>query len=619
MASDQATEQGTISIHTENIFPIIKKWLYSEKEIFLRELVSNAVDAIHKMQHVNLVEGLQKADDYRVDVMLDKDKRTLTVKDNGIGMTADEIRRYINQIAFSSAEEFVQKFKNLEDKSQIIGHFGLGFYSAFMVAKKVEIRSLSYQEGAVGAHWACDGSTAYALTEISREERGTEVILTLDEGEVEFLEPTHVRQVLTRYCNFLPVAIYLGGTVVNDQNPLWTRLATELSDDDYKAFYRKLYPFSDDPLFWIHLNIDFPFNLKGILYFPRLTTEFDVTKSHIKLFCNQVFVSDNCAELIPEFLTPLQGCLDAPDLPLNVSRSYLQNDPQVRKIREVIVSRVAGKLVELDKLDREVFSAIWADIHTFIKFGMMRDDKFYEKLKDHTLFAVSGSASWTTLPEYLENSTAAKATTVYYTNDEVAQATYLKLFKAQGLDVLVLDTQIDSHFIQFLEMKNSEVHFARVDADVTENLIQQDASSQLVDGEDGKTRDERIAELFKQALKEENLEVRVERLKDESVPAMALFSEQDRRFQEMTRTLGKQITLPDKGPSLMINAASPVVQNILDLQAKQKFADADLLIAQVYDLAMLTCRAFDQERMARFLERSNQLLARVNVEVTDKQ
>lgn len=614
MTRKKATEQGSISIHTENIFPIIKKWLYSDKEIFLRELVSNAVDAIHKMQHVNLVEGLQKADDYRVDVLLDKKAKTLSIKDNGIGMTADEIRRYINQIAFSSAEEFVQKFKKLEDKSQIIGHFGLGFYSAFMVAKKVEIRSLSYQEGAVGAHWSCDGSTSYELAEMVIKERGTEIVLSLDDDELEFLEPVRVREVLTRYCNFLPVAISLDGDVVNDQNPLWTRMATELSDDDYKAFYRKLYPFSDDPLFWIHLNIDFPFNLKGILYFPRLNTEFDVTKSHIKLFCNQVFVSDNCAELIPEFLTPLQGCLDAPDLPLNVSRSYLQNEPQVRKIREVITSRVAGKLVELDKQDREAFSAIWSDIHAFIKFGMMRDDKFYEKLKDHMLFAVSGTQSWTTLPEYLESSSAAKATTVYYTNDEVAQATYLKLFKAQGLDVLVLDAQIDSHFIQFLEMKNSELKFARVDADVTENLIQQDKSGELVEGADGKSRNDRIVEIFKQYLTDENLEVRVESLKDATVPAMALFSEQDRRFQEMTRTLGKDIKLSNKGPSLLVNASSAVVQKILDLHKGKQAGDVELLVAQVYDLAMLTCRAFDQERMARFLERSNQLLARVNVE-----
>ena len=612
MPKKKSAEKGTISIHTENIFPIIKKWLYSDKEIFLRELVSNAVDAIHKMQHVNLVEGLQHSDEYRVDVSLDKQQKTLTVKDNGIGMTADEVRRYINQIAFSSAEEFVEKFKDLDDKSQIIGHFGLGFYSAFMVAKKVEIFTLSYQEDAKGAHWSCDGSTHYELAEVAREQRGTEIVLHLEKDELEFLEPTRVRNVLTRYCNFLPVAICLEGDVVNDQNPLWTAMASDLSEDDYKTFYRKLYPFSDDPLFWIHLNIDYPFNLKGILYFPKLTNEFDVTKSHIKLFCNQVFVSDNCPELIPEFLMPLQGCLDAPDLPLNVSRSYLQNEPQVRKIREVIASRVAAKLVDLDRQDRKEYAPIWSDIHTFIKFGMMRDDKFYDKLKDHTLFAISGSEDWVTLPEYLEKSAAAKATTVYYTNDEVAQATYLKLFKAQGLNVLVLDTQIDSHFIQFLEMKNTELKFARVDADVTENLIQQDQSSEIVT-EDGKTRDDRISEIFKRCLDDETLQVRVERLKDDSVPAMALISEQDRRFQEMTRTLGKDLPLSGQGPSLLVNANSPVVQNILDLEAKARTEDVALLVAQVYDLAMLTCRAFDQERMTRFLDRSNQLLARVNV------
>jgi molecular chaperone HtpG len=614
MAKSKTNEQGTISIHTENIFPIIKKWLYSEKEIFLRELVSNAVDAIHKLQHVNLVDGLQLADEYRVEVTIDKDNKTLTVRDNGIGMTADEVRRYINQIAFSSAEEFVERFKDLEDKSQIIGHFGLGFYSSFMVAKKVEIRTLSYQEGAVGAYWSCDGSTSYELAEIEKAERGTEVILTLDDDEQEFLEATRLRNVLTRYCNFLPVAISLQGDVVNDRNPLWTRMATELTDEDYLDFYRKLYPFSDDPLFWIHLNIDFPFNLKGVLYFPKLTNEFDVTKSHIKLFCNQVFVSDNCPELIPEFLTPLQGCLDAPDLPLNVSRSYLQNEPQVRKIREVISGRVAGKLIELDKGDREAFVKIWADINQFVKFGMMRDDKFFDKMKDHMLFAVSGSDQWTTLPEYLEKSKAAQATTVYYTNDEVAQATYLKLFKAQQVDVLVFDAQIDSHFIQFLESKNPEVHFARVDADVTENLIEQDASAELVEGEDGKTRDERILELFKQNVEEEGLEVRVEHLKDASVPAMALFAEQDRRLEEMTRTIGKEMKLPGKGPTLLVNANSAVVGNILKLSDQQKAEDVALLVAQVYDLAMLTCRAFDQERMASFLERSNRLLSRVNAE-----
>lgn len=611
------TEQGSISIHTENIFPIIKKWLYSDKEIFLRELVSNAVDAIHKMQHVNLVESLQQSEDYLVEVLIDKELKTLTIRDNGIGMTADEIRRYINQIAFSSAEEFVERFQKLSDKSQIIGHFGLGFYSAFMVAKKVEIRSRSYQKEAVGAHWSCDGTTRYELAECDKQERGTDIILTLDADEHEFLEPARIRGILTRYCNFLPVPIKLADEVVNDQNPLWTRTPGELTEEDYRSFYRKLYPFSEEPLFWIHLNIDYPFNLKGVLYFPRLTNEFDLTKSHIKLFCNQVFVSDNCAELIPEFLMPLQGCLDAPDLPLNVSRSYLQNEPQVRKIREVIASRVAGKLVELDKEDRAAYAAIWADIHTFVKFGMMRDDKFHDKLQSHVLFAVSGDHDWTTLAEYLERCTGTHANKVYYTNDEVAQSTYLKLFKAQGLEALVLDAQIDSHFIQFLEMKNREVTFSRVDADVTQNLLAQDTSVEPADeaaNADGKSREEQIMEIFRSSLQEPDLEVRVEKLKDASVPAMALIPEQDRRMQEMSRMLGKNLALPDKGPTLLVNAASPVVDKILSLQARGLNEDVELLVTQVYDLAMLSSRVFDRSRMEQFLERSNRLLSRLNLE-----
>lgn len=613
MSKNKSKEQGTISIHTENIFPIIKKWLYSDKEIFLRELVSNAVDAIHKMQHVNLVEGLQLSDTFQVDVHLDKEKKTITISDNGIGMTADEIRRYINQIAFSSAEEFVKKYQDLDDTSQIIGHFGLGFYSSFMVAKKVEIISRSYVQNAEAVHWSCDGSTSYEIDLGQKETRGTDIVLHLDKDETEFLEAMRVREVLTRYCNFLPVPILLEGDVINDQNPLWTQMSTELSKEDYTSFYAKLYPFSDPPLFWIHLNIDFPFNLKGILYFPKLNNEFDVTKSHIKLFCNQVFVSDNCPELIPEFLMPLQGCLDAPDLPLNVSRSYLQNEPQVRKIRDVIASRVASKLVDLEKEERSAYAEVWKDIHTFIKFGMMRDDKFYEKIKDHVLYAVSGSENWITLPEYLENNSSSQKTAVYYTHDEVAQATYLKLFKAQGLNVLILDAQIDSHFIQFLEMKNPEIKFARVDADLTENLIDQDKSGGLIEGQDGKTRDEKIISLFKQSLNDESLEIRVESLKDNSVPAIALFPEQDRRMKEMTRLFGKDLSLPDQGPTLLINSSSLVVKNILRLQESSRREDADLLIAQIYDLAMLTCHAFDQERMSRFLDRSNQILAKVDL------
>jgi molecular chaperone HtpG len=612
MAEKSPVEKGNITIHTENIFPIIKKWLYSEKEIFLRELVANAVDAIHKLQHINVVEGLQLADDYAVDILVDEKAGTLTVRDNGIGMTAEEIRRYINQIAFSSAEEFIQRFQDLKDKNQLIGHFGLGFYSSFMVAKKVEIRSLSYRSGAAGAHWSCDGTTGYKLAATERASRGTEVILHLEADEKEFLNPVRLREVLKRYCNFLPVPIRLGGDVVNDRNPLWTKTPSEVGEEEYKEFYGKLYPFSEDPLFWIHLNVDFPFNLKGILYFPKLNTEFDVTRSHIKLFCNQVFVSDNCPELIPEFLTPLQGCLDAPDLPLNVSRSYLQNEPQVRKIQEVIAGRVAGKVVELAKKeDRETFGRIWEDIHTFVKYGMMRDEKFFDKVKDQVIYRSTGENRYTTLPEYLERARARHADKVFYTNDEAAQATYLKLFQSQGLEVLILDNLIDSHFIQYLEMKNTQVKFERVDADVSENLIEDDRTKKLVEGEDQKTVEEKIREAFEKALDVKGLSIRVESLKDGSVPAMILLPEQSRRFKEMTRMMRHEVGEADalfSEHTLLVNSSSPVVKNIVKMTAGGPFEDAGLLARHVYDLAMLTHQAFDREKMEGFLERSNRIL-----------
>ncbi len=603
-------EKGSISIHTENIFPIIKKWLYSDKEIFLRELVANAVDAIHKLQHINVVEGLKLADDYAVDITVDKEAGTLTVRDNGLGMTAEEVRKYINQIAFSSAEEFVSRFKDLQDKNQIIGHFGLGFYSSFMVADRVEIRSRSYLAEAKGAHWTCDGSTSYELEEIEKPERGTEVILHLGKEEREFLEPARLREILKRYCNFLPVPIRLAGDVVNDRNPLWTRTPSEVAEADYREFYKKLYPFADEPLFWIHLNVDFPFNLKGIVYFPRLSTEFDVSRSHIKLFCNQVFVSDNCPELIPEFLTPLQGCLDAPDLPLNVSRSYLQNEPQVRKIREVLSSRVAAKLVDLAKKERESFARIWEDIHTFVKYGMMRDEKFFDKVKDQVIFRSTGEKRWTTLPEYLERAGEKHSDKVFYANSEAAQATYLKLFRSQGLEVLILEAMIDSHFIQFLEMKNPSVRFQRVDADLTENLLQHQAKEPLVD-EKGQSREERVRAVFEGRIKAKGLSVRVESLKENSIPGMILLAEQSRRLQEMTRMIGKEAGDLFAEHTLLVNAASPVVQNILRLEEQGKSEETGLLIDQVYDLAMLTHQAFDKERMESFLERSNRILEMV--------
>lgn len=612
MSDKVEKEEGSISIHTENIFPIIKKWLYSDKDIFLRELVSNAVDAIHKLQNVNLIDGLQIADEYKVNIHIDKEAGTLTVTDNGIGMTAEEVRKYINQVAFSSAEDFIEKFKDLEDKNQIIGHFGLGFYSSFMVADNVEIRTLSYQKDAEAVHWQCEGTTTYSLEPTDKKERGTEIILHLNEEEKEFLEADSVSEVLKKFCNFLPVSITLEDEEINDKNPLWTRSASEISDDEYKEFYRKLYPMSADPLFWIHLNIDFPFNLKGIVYFPHLTNEFDVTKSNISLFCNQVFVSDNTPELIPEFLTPLQGCLDAPDLPLNVSRSYLQNDPQVRKIREVISGRVAAKIVDLAKKDRDVFEPIWEDIHSFIKYGMMREDKFYEKVKDSVIYRATGDDRYTTLPDYLERSKEKHENKIYYANDEGTQATYLKLFKSQGMEVLILDAMIDNHFMQFLESKNTDLKFERVDSDITENLLEADPSQEIVEGADNKTKGEKIEQVFKDGLDIKGLTIRIETLKDDSVPGMILLNEQSRRFKEMTHMMG-QGDMPDmfSDHTLMINTASPAVEKVLKLQDEGDTESATMLIDQIYDLAMLSHQAISKERMAGFLERSGKLLGMI--------
>lgn len=611
MSEKSKKETGEISIHTENIFPIIKKWLYSEKEIFLRELVANAVDAISKLKNIDLIDGLRLSEEFVVEIKINEAKGTLSVNDNGLGMTADEVRKYINQVAFSSAEDFIEKFKGLEDKSEIIGHFGLGFYSSFMVAKKVEIKTLSYQKDAEAVDWSCAGTTEYTLAAGKRKKRGTEVILHLADDEKEFLKKERVREVLVKFCNFMPVTIKLDDEQINDSKPVWTQPATELKEDDYREFYRKLYPLSGEPLFWIHLNIDYPFNLKGVLYFPRLTNEFDITKSHIKLFCNQVFVTDNCPELIPEFLTPLQGCLDAPDLPLNVSRSYLQNEPQVRKIREVISSRIAAKVVELAKKGTDEFAPIWEDINTFVKYGMMRDEKFYAKVKDHVIYRSTSEKKYTTLPDYLERAKEKHEGKVYYSNDEGTQSTYLKLFESQGTEVVILDAAIDNHFIQFLESKEDKTSFQRVDSDITENLLEHDDSQQVVDA-DNKTRSERIEELFKAELASiKGLSIRIETLKDDSVPGMILLNEQSRRFKEMMRNMGQGKDAPELDMfaehTLMVNAASPVVAKALQLNGEGD-EKARLLIEQIYDLAMLSHLALTKERMAKFLERSSKLM-----------
>ncbi|RMF45001.1 MAG: molecular chaperone HtpG [Deltaproteobacteria bacterium] len=615
MAEQERVEQGSISIHTENIFPIIKKWLYSEHDIFLRELVSNAVDAISKLKHLNAVEGLGLADEFAVDVRVDEGAGTLTISDNGIGMTADEIRRYINQIAFSSAEEFVSRFKDADDPAELIGHFGLGFYSAFMVADRVEIRSRSYLEDAEGAHWSCDGTTSYELRPFPKSERGTDVVLHLNGESKEFLKADRLRQVLKRYCNFLPVPIRLAGEQVNDCEPLWSRTPGDLKDEDYLEFYRKLYPLSEDPLFWIHLNVDFPFNLKGIIYFPRIGHEFDVTKSHIKLFCNQVFVTDNCPELLPEFLRPLQGCIDAPDLPLNVSRSYLQQEPQVRKIQEVVSGRIAGKIADLARKDRDAFAGIWENIHTFIKYGMMQDDKFCDRLMDHVLYRTTGEGGWTTLTEYLDRAGEKHAGKVFYANDEVAQAQCLRLFRGQGIEVLILDTLIDSHFVQFLEMKRGEVKFVRVDAEIDQALVDSSSENELVTSPDGKSDKERLADFVTRTLEQEKVKVRVDYLRDEQLPGLLVVDERMRRIQDMSRMIsgGKDVHALDQA-TFVVNGASNAGRRVMDLLRAGNTETAELLVRHMFDLACMAHQEFDGARMEAFLERSSRLLGLVGVE-----
>ncbi len=605
----EQVEQGNISIHTENIFPIIKKWLYSEHDIFLRELVANAVDAIHKLKQIATVEKVALGDDFAVEIEVDKAAGTITVRDNGIGMTADEIRRYINQIAFSSAEEFISRFKDAADPNQLIGHFGLGFYSAFMVADKVEIRSLSYREGAEGAHWVCDGSTRYELRPFAKAERGTEVVLHVAGESSEFLDPQRLRQILKRYCNFLPVPIRLAGEVVNDSAPLWCRQPGEISDEEYRQFYRKLYPLADEPLFWIHLNVDFPFNLRGIIYFPRIGTEFDVTRSHIKLFCNQVFVTDNCPELIPEFLLPLQGCLDAPDLPLNVSRSYLQNEPQVKKIREVLAGRVASRLVDLAKKDRRSFVDIWQVIHTFVKFGMMQDDKFRSRVEEIVLYRTTHDSGHTTLKEYHERAGGRQGDKVFYATDEVGQASYIRLFNSQGREVLIFDAMIDSHFIQFLEMKNASLKFIRVDAEVDEELVDKDRSVELVEKEGEKSPRELLEAFASELLGDEKLRIRVESLKDEQLPGLLLVDESLRRFREMSRfAAGGKLSAGDEEKTLLLNIGSRAGRKIVALLRAGRRETAELVLRHVYDLVCLSGQVFDRERMEDFLQRSARLL-----------
>ena len=576
-------KNGKIGVTTENIFPVIKKFLYSDHEIFLRELVSNAVDATQKIITLASSGAFNgELGNTAIHIAVDSDAKTLTITDRGIGMTAEEVDKYINQIAFSGAGEFLEKYQN----QAIIGHFGLGFYSAFMVSDKVEIFSQSYKEGSKAVHWSCTGSPEFEMEELAdSRDRGTTIVLHLSEDCAEYASESKVGDLLKKYCHFLPVEIIFGkvkewkdgkyvdtdkDNVINNTTPLWTVKPTDITEQQYKDFYQELYPMSEDPLFYIHLNIDYPFNLTGILYFPKIRHELDSSKGRIKLFCNQVFVTDNAKEIIPEFLTLLQGCIDIPDLPLNVSRSYLQNDPYVKKISEHITKKVADKLNEIYKKDRAAYEGFWDDISIFVKYGMMNNEKFFDKVKNVLMFKTSDDV-YKTLEEYKEknkgiNKEENGKQVVLYASDPEKQAALIDMCKGQGLEVIYFNSMIDVHFIQFLEMKDTGVSFIRIDSD-TNAMLSDDKKEKIVD-ENNKSIDDKIEELFNSILKpEENksLKIKVQALKDTKIPSIIVFSEHMRRFKEMNAMFRGEMGGADifSDHTLIINSSNEMISKLV--------------------------------------------------------
>ncbi|BAZ79641.1 molecular chaperone HtpG [Sphaerospermopsis kisseleviana CS-549] len=647
-------EQGTISIHTENIFPIIKKSLYSDHQIFLRELVSNAVDAIQKLKMVSRA-GEYNGDtgEPEITIAIDKDNKTLSISDNGIGMTAEEVKKYINQVAFSSAEEFIHKYEGKADQP-IIGHFGLGFYSSFMVAKKVEIDTLSYKEGSQAVHWSCDGSPEFTLDESSRTTRGTTITLTLMPDEEEYLEPARIKNLVKTYCDFMPVPIKLDGEVLNKQKAAWRESSSSLTKEDYLEFYRYLYPFQEEPLLWVHLNTDYPFIVNGILYFPKMRPDVDVTKGQTKLFCNQVFVSDNCDEIIPQFLLPMRGVIDSTDIPLNVSRSALQGDRTVKKIGDYIAKKVGDSLKELYRTDKEKYINAWKDLGTFVKFGVLNDEKFKKQVEDIIVFRTTAkleaektetpavevqssesdvwqdvtpgnttSLPYTTLKEYLERNKERHENKVFYCTDEASQATYVELHKNQGLEVLFMDSFIDTHFINFLEREYQDVKFTRVDSDI-DNTLLDDKSGEIVDPTTNKTKSEIIKELFEKSLNKPKVNIRTEALKSDNPqgtpPAMVLLPEILRRLRDMNAMMQQQNAEFPEDHILLVNTAHPLIQNLLTLNqgsiiqgdGESPTSQLTKMICQhVYDLALMSQKGFDAEGMKSFVERSNDVLTKL--------
>ena len=656
-------EQGNLAINSENIFPIIKKWLYSDHDIFIREVVSNACDAITKLKKLDLMSEASLPDDYKakIEVEVNPEDKTITFTDNGLGMTADEVKEYINQIAFSGAADFLEKYKDKANEEQIIGHFGLGFYSAFMVADQVTIDTLSFKDGAESVHWSCEGGTEYDISEGTKTNPGTEITLYLNEDSYEFANEYKAKEVLDKYCSFMPVPIFVtnedageqteeipeeevtekdtvldtfikdavteevekeDGTketvekvpakkmakivkrpvAINDIHPLWTKHPNECSDEDYKEFYRKVFHDYKEPLFWIHLNMDYPFNLKGILYFPKINTEYESIEGTIKLYNNQVFVADNIKEVIPEFLLLLKGVIDCPDLPLNVSRSALQNDGFVKKISDYITKKVADKLSGMCKTDKENYEKYWDDINPFIKFGCLKDEKFAEKMNDYIIFK-NLDGKYLTLKECLEENKEKHENTVFYVTDEVEQSQYINMFKNEGIDAVILTHNIDQPFITNMESKNENLKFKRIDADLSDSFKEETSKDELKD------MTEKLSKTFKDALGKENLTVNVEKLKDASISSMITLSEESRRMQDMMKMYGMAGMDPNmfgaEGQTLVLNANNDLVKYVAEHTDGE---NTKIICEQLYDLAMLSHAPLSPEQMTGFIARSNKIM-----------
>jgi molecular chaperone HtpG len=598
-------QKGQIRVQTENIFPIIKKFLYSEHEIFLRELVSNAVDATQKLKTLSSI-GEAKGDlgELRIDVAIDTNEKTLTITDRGIGMTAEEVDKYINQVAFSGAEEFLDKYKD----ANIIGHFGLGFYSAFMVSDRVELYTKSFKEES-GVYWSCDGSPEFELYNVDYSQRGTKIVLHINEESKEFLEADRIRSILTRFCKFLPVAIYFEDKQINNTNPIWTRKPSELTTEDYQNFYKELYPFGETPLFWIHLNVDYPFNLTGVLYFPKIKQSYEIQKDKIQLYSNQVFVTDEVKDIVPEFLMLLHGVIDSPDIPLNVSRSYLQGDPNVKKINNHITKKVADKLEEIFNKERSEFEQKWESLGLFVKYGMMTDDKFLEKANKFLVMEDAAGGKFYTYEEYITETEALQKNkegklVILYTTDPVQQHSYVKAAQDKGYKVVKMETLVDSAFINNMEMKWKNVHFTRVDSDIADNLIDKQESNESVLSKDEEAK---LKEMFSMQIPELHVTVEVKGLSPETAPVVATRPEFMRRMKDMASMGGGMSfygAMPDE-VTLTVNGNHPIYQSILkDDNASTK----EKQVRNLADLALLSQGLLKGNNLTQFISRSVELM-----------